>query len=71
MYFEEVFAENPYLMTIIWMIVILAIAAVLERVVTRWLRKVIKRTEMPPGVRNGIILTGRLIILVGAIVALL
>jgi len=71
MYFEGVFAENPYLTTIIWIIVIAAVAIVLERVVTRWLGKAIKRTEMPPEVRNGIILTGRLIILVGAIVALL
>jgi len=71
MHFEEVFAENPYLITIIWVIVIAAVAAFLERIVTRWLRKVIKRTEMPPEVRNGIVLTGRLMILVGAIVALL
>jgi len=30
MYFEEVFAENPYLITMMWVIVIVAIAAVLE-----------------------------------------
>ena len=67
----DVFAENPYLITIIWVIVIAAVAAVVERVITGWLRKVVKRTEMPPEVGNGLILTGRLIILVGAIVALL
>ena len=67
----DMFAENPYLITIIWVIVITAAAVVAERIITRWLRKVVKRTEMPPEVGNGLILTGRLIILVGAIVALL
>ena len=65
------FVENPYLITIIWIIVIATVAAVIERIITRWLRKIIKRTEMPPEVSNGLILTERLIILVGAVVALL
>lgn len=57
--------------TVIWVIVIAAVAAVVERIVTRWLRKFTKRTEMSPEVGNGLVLTGRLIILVGAAVALL
>jgi len=71
MYFGEIFAEYPYLITVVWVIVIAAVAAVAERIITRWLRKFIKRTEMSPEVGNGLILTGRLIILVGAAVALL
>jgi len=59
------------LATVIWVIVIAAVAAVVERIVTRWLRKFTKRREMPPDVGNGLVLTGRLIILVGAAVALL
>jgi small conductance mechanosensitive channel len=69
--FLDVFVENPYLVTIIWVIVIAAVATVVERIITRWLRKIIKRTEMPPEVGNGLVLTGRLVILVGAVVALL
>jgi small conductance mechanosensitive channel len=69
--FLDVFAENPYIITIIWVIIIAAVAAVVERLITRWLRKIAKRTEMPPEVGNGLILTGRLVILVGAVVALL
>jgi len=69
--FLEIFANDPYLITIMWVIAIAAVAAVVERVVTRWLRRIVKRTEMPPEVGNGLILTGRLIILVGAVVALL
>ncbi|MGQ9641452.1 MAG: mechanosensitive ion channel family protein [Candidatus Bathycorpusculaceae bacterium] len=57
--------------TVIWLAVIAAAAVILERLVTRWLRGLIRKTEMPPEVGNGLILTGRLIILVGAIVALL
>ena len=68
---QEIFAEYPYLATVIWVIVIAAVAAVVERIVTRWLRKFTKRREMPPDVGNGLVLTGRLIILVGAAVALL
>lgn len=70
-FFDEIFAEYPYLITVIWVIVVVAVAAVLERLITRWLRKFIKRTEMPPDVENGLILTTRLIILIGAAVALL
>ncbi|NWF86315.1 mechanosensitive ion channel [Candidatus Bathyarchaeota archaeon] len=67
----DIFVQYPYLITVIWVIVIAAVATILERVITRWLRRAIKRTEMPPEVGNGLVLTGRLIILVGAIVALL
>lgn len=69
--FLDVLAENPYLITIIWVIVAAIVAAVVERLITGWLRKFVKRTEMPPEVSNGLILTGRLIILVGAVVTLL
>ena len=69
--FLDMFVENPYLITIIWVIVIATVAAVIERIITRWLRKIIKRTEMPPEVGNGLMLTGRLVILVGVVVALL
>ena len=55
----------------IWVIIIAAVSVAIERLLTRWLKKFIKRTEMPPEVGNGLVLTGRLIILVGAVVALL
>jgi small conductance mechanosensitive channel len=67
----DIFAEYPYLIMIVLLIVIASVAVVLERIITRWLRRFIKRTEMPPDLGNGLILTGRLLILVGAIVALL
>jgi len=69
--FLDMFAENPYLITIIWVIIVATVAAVVERLVTGWLRRFVKRTEMPSEVSNGLILTGRLIILVGAVVTLL
>jgi len=69
--FLDVLAENPYLITIIWVIVIATVATATERIITRWLRKILKRTETPPEVGNGLVLTGRLLILVGAIMALL
>jgi small conductance mechanosensitive channel len=65
------FAEEFHLITLAWLVVIAAVAVILERIITRWLRRLIKRTEMPPEVGNGLVLTGRLIILAGVIVALL
>jgi small conductance mechanosensitive channel len=59
------------LLPLIWVIIIIAVSAAIERLLTRWLKKFIKRAEMPPDVGNGLVLTGRLIILVGAVVALL
>jgi small conductance mechanosensitive channel len=69
--FLDLFTENPYLLTIIWVIIVAAVATVVERLLTGRLRKLAKRTEMPPEVGNGLILTGRLVILVGAVVTLL
>lgn len=40
----DVFAQCPYFIIIIWVGVIAAVAAVVERLVTRWLRKFIERT---------------------------
>jgi len=71
MFFEEIFADYPYLTAVICVIIVAIVAAVLELLVTRWLRRFIKRTDVPPDVGNGLILTGRLVILIGAIVALL
>lgn len=70
-FLEEIFAKYPYLITVIWVVVIAAVAAALERLTTRWLRRFTKRTEMPPDVGNGLVLTARLLILIGAVVALL
>jgi small conductance mechanosensitive channel len=67
----EIFAEYPYLITILWLIVVAVAAIILERILTRWLRRFIEKTQMPPDVGNGLILTVRLLILVGAVVALL
>ena len=65
------FLENIDWETVVWLVITAAAAVILERLITRWLRRLIKKTEMPPDVGNGLILTGRLIILVGAAIALL
>ncbi|MBE0512828.1 mechanosensitive ion channel family protein [Candidatus Bathyarchaeota archaeon] len=66
-----IFAEYPYLTTIIWLLVVGIAAVVVERIITRRLKGFVRKTEMPPDVGNGLILTARLIIVVGAVVALL
>ena len=67
----EIFAEYPYLITIIWLLIIGIAAAIIERLVTRWLKRLTEKTEWPPDVENGLILMARLIILVGALIAIL
>jgi small-conductance mechanosensitive channel len=67
----EIFAEYPYLITIIWLLIIGIVAAVIERIVTRWVKRFTARTELPPDVENGLVLTARLIIVIGALIALM
>lgn len=67
----EIFTEHPYLTTVVWLIVVAVAATILERLTTRWLKKFMKRAQIPPDVGNGLILTARLLILVGAVVAVL
>lgn len=67
----DLFTENPYIVTILWVIVIAAAALIIERVFTRWLRQVIRKKEIPPEIGNGLVLTERIIILIGVTMALL
>lgn len=66
----NIFAD-PYLATVAWLLVVAAVATVLERLFTRWLRRFIKKTQMPPDVGNGLILTMRLLILLGVAIIIL
>jgi small conductance mechanosensitive channel len=68
---SDLFTENPYLITILWIIIIAVAALIVERVFTRWLRQVIKNREIPPEIGNGLVLTERIIILIGVTIALL
>jgi small conductance mechanosensitive channel len=70
-YFEEIFAEYPYLLTAMWVILTAVVSIVLERLVTRWVRRFTKQRDLSPDVENSLILTSRIVILVGAAVALL
>jgi small conductance mechanosensitive channel len=67
----EIFNQYPYLVTVLWLIVVAVVATILERLATRWLRRFIRRTQIPPDVGNGLILTARLLILIGAFIAIL
>ncbi len=67
----EILEEYPYLITVIWLLVIGIAAAIIERLVTRWLKRLTEKTEWPPDVENGLIIMARLIVLVGALIALL
>lgn len=68
---DDLFSNIPYLITLIQVGVVVVVGFVLERVLTRYVRGFVKRRELPPDVRNGLVLFVRLLILAGAIIALL
>jgi len=59
------------LSTILSIIIIVIIAVLLERIITRYLRRFAKRARLAPNVTNGLILTFRLLILIGAVASLI
>ena len=62
---------EDYLAFAFWLAVIGAVALLAERLITRWLKGVIRRNEIPRNIGNGMILTGRLIVLVGVAFAVM
>jgi small conductance mechanosensitive channel len=62
---------EDYLTFAFWLAVIGAVALLAERLITRWLKGVIRRNDIPRNIGNGMILTGRLIVLVGVAFALM
>ncbi len=58
------------LLTVFWIAIVASIGIVLERLVTRYVRRFAKRTRLELNVTNGILLTFRLLILIGALAAL-
>lgn len=56
--------------TVFEIIVIAAIAIVLERIVTRYLSHFAKRTKLEPNVANNLALSFRILVLIGAVVAI-
>lgn len=68
---DELLSHVPYLITLIEVMILAVIAVILERVLTRYVRRFAKRTELPPEVGNGLVLFFRSLILVGAVIALL
>jgi small-conductance mechanosensitive channel len=69
-YLESQTLFGVSLSTIIWIIAIGIVALILERVITRYLRKFARRTHLAPYVANSMVLTFRILILIGAMLAL-
>ena len=64
--YNTIFLGVP-LITYIYLIIIAVVSITLERLITRYLRRFAKRTHLPRSMTNNVILTTRLLILVGAI----
>jgi len=59
------------LSTIFAVIIIAAVAIILERLITRYLVRFAKRTHLAPNVMNNLILTFRILILLGAVASVI
>jgi small-conductance mechanosensitive channel len=57
---------NPYVVYL-WAAIIVVVAIGIERLIWRYLKSVARRKEWPPHVMNGLLLTFRLLILLGAV----
>lgn len=68
---DEILSNIPYLITLIEVVVVAVVAIILERVLTRYVRRFVKQREFPPDVGNGLVLFFRLLILVSATIILL
>lgn len=68
---SQLVIEVPDLLTIVEFLVIVIAAVILERLITRYLKRFAKRRKLPPDVGNGLVLIFRILILLGAIVAIL
>jgi len=68
---DELLSNIPYLITLIEVVVLAVFAIILERVLTRYVRGFVKSRELPLDVGNGLVLFFRLLILLGAAIALL
>ena len=64
----NVFGINLY--TIISIIIIAVVALAIERLFTRYLSRFAKRAKLEPSVANNLVLTFRILILIGALLAL-
>jgi small conductance mechanosensitive channel len=71
LFLDELFAQYPFLLTAVWLAAIAAAAILVERIVSRWVKKFIARTDLPPHVGNSLLLAGRLVIFLGVLVAVL
>lgn len=59
------------LQTILLAVVTVTVAFILERLITRYLARFSKRAHLAPSVRNSLILTFRILILIGAIASII
>ena len=69
---QEIFnaiAEIPYLLMVINVLIIAVAAIIIERILTRQIKRFTRGKDLPPEVTNGLLLITRLIVLLGAVAA--
>jgi small-conductance mechanosensitive channel len=64
----DLFGLDVY--TILWIIIIAVVAVALERLFTRYLLHFAKRAKLEAGVANNLVLTFRILVLIGAVFAI-
>jgi len=62
-------SEIPYLLTMIYLAIVGIVAIVIERILTRQVKRFTSGRELPPEVTNGLLLITRILVLLGALSA--
>ena len=63
----DILYEVPYLIQVIYLVIIAVAAIIIERILTRKIKGIVAKTDLPPEVANGLILIVRIIIILGAV----
>lgn len=71
LFLDELFAQYPFLLIAIWLIIVATVAIIVERIASRWINRFIAKADLPPHTGNALLLTARLIILVGTLITVL
>jgi small conductance mechanosensitive channel len=68
---DELFTQYPFLLTAIWLTTIVVTAVLVERIASRWVKSFIVKADLPPHAGNALLLTGRLMIFLVALIIVL
>lgn len=71
LFLDELFVQYPFLLTAIWLTAVAVTAILVERILSRWIKRFIAKADLPPHAGNSLLLAGRLVIFLIALIIVL